>query len=508
VSELPPGWVESALGEVAQVSSGAGFPLHLQGKKGGDLGFFKVGDISRAVLNHQGLLTDAQHYVSLATAKELRAKPVPAGATVFAKIGEAIKLNRRARVGAPCLIDNNVMAVKANLPESDLFLYWYLRTQLFGETSRSTTVPSLRKGDIESLRVPWPPLAEQLRISRKLELIVGQIDGCRRRLHQAPQILKKFREAVFEAAVSGKLTEEWRAHADVGITGLQLAREVAARHQASKKRGPPANGHNEIDEIREVPNSWGWVSGAAIVEPGADIVYGIVQPGPKLRDGVPYVRGMDIESGKILIDQLMKTSEAIAKRYERASLRGGDVLLGIIRATKVAIVPDELDGANITQGTARFRPSSAIRTSYLARVLEAPATQKWLHDCYRGIDMPGLNLADVRRVPIPLPSLKEQDEIVRRADDLLALAENLDHRCATAGACVERLTPSVLAKAFRGELVPRDPNDEPAGSMLERIRLARGNGAANSVVEGKRIKRTFRRRRMAEGRRRIRAEST
>jgi type I restriction enzyme S subunit len=179
---------------------------------------------------------------------------------------------------------------------------------------------------------------------------------------------------------------------------------------------------------------------------------------------------MDIENGKILTQQLLKTSDAIAKRYERASLRGGDVLLGIIRATKVAIVPDELAGANITQGTARFRPSSAIRTSYLARVLEAPMTQKWLHDCYRGIDMPGLNLADVRRVPIPLPSLEEQDETIRRVDTLFTLGDHLEHLYETGATSVQTLTPSVLAKAFRGELVPQDPNDEPAEKLLQRIR--------------------------------------
>jgi type I restriction enzyme, S subunit len=174
----------------------------------------------------------------------------------------------------------------------------------------------------------------------------------------------------------------------------------------------------------------------------------------------------------------MKTSVKIAEKYARAALEGGDILLGIIRATKVARVPDELNGANITQGTARFRPSSALRSKFLALALEAPATQRWLHRHYRGIDMPGLNLADVRRVPVTIPSLKEQDEIIRRVQSTFAYAENLEARYAAARAQVERLTPALLAKAFRGELVPQDPADEPAPVLLERIHAAR---AAASV---------------------------
>lgn len=288
--------------------------------------------------------------------------------------------------------------------------------------------------------------------------------------------------------VTSRHPETDRAGATVGLDGARLAELARVSHtatqntQSAKSRGVKASlvsvrERDAMDANRDVPKSWGWVSAAEVVEPGADIVYGIVQPGPKLNVGVRYVRGMDVEDGKILIDQLMKTSPAIAKRYERASLKGGDVLLGIIRATKVAIVPDELSGANITQGTARFRPGRYVRARYLASVLEAPLTQKWLHDCYRGIDMPGLNLADVRRVPIALPSLEEQDEIVRRVDELLALAEKLQRRYQAASSRVDQLTPSVLAKAFRGELVPQDPNDEPAERLLERIRAAPGSSA-------------------------------
>ena len=92
--------------------------------------------------------------------------------------------------------------------------------------------------------------------------------------------------------------------------------------------------------------------------------------------------------------------------------------------------------------------------------------------------MPGLNLADVRRVPVPVPPLAEQDEIIRRVGSLLGFAESVASRLARAHEQVEKLTPTLLAKAFRGELVPQNPNDEPASVLLERIRAARAADAA------------------------------
>jgi type I restriction enzyme S subunit len=82
----------------------------------------------------------------------------------------------------------------------------------------------------------------------------------------------------------------------------------------------------------------------------------------------------------------------------------------------------------------------------------------------------GIKAAKFRGLPIPFPSLAEQPEIVRRVEQLFTLADQLGARYAKAQAYVDKLTPSLLAKAFRGELVPQDPNDEPAAALLARIR--------------------------------------
>ena len=108
---LPPGWQRLTIGAKCNILAGFGFPERFQGKSSGDLPFYKVGDISETWKRGDTFLTRANHYVSEAEARELRAKPLPANTTVFAKIGAAIALNRRAILSKPSLVDNNVMGL-------------------------------------------------------------------------------------------------------------------------------------------------------------------------------------------------------------------------------------------------------------------------------------------------------------------------------------------------------------------------------------------------------------
>jgi type I restriction enzyme S subunit len=224
-----------------------------------------------------------------------------------------------------------------------------------------------------------------------------------------------------------------------------------------------------------------------LVQPEAPIVSGIVQPGPKLADGGRYVQTTDIVEGRIQVQSLCRTSEEIASGYQRSSIRGGDVLLGIIRALKVAVVPDELDGANISRSVARLRPREGVVPEFLAFALQSPIVQDWLRAQHRGMDMPVLNLSEVRLAPIPLPPSDEQSEIVRRVNSLFARADAVNVRYTEVRALITRLTPALLAKAFRGELVPQDSNDEPASALLASIAAQRGAPAIAKRTRAARV---------------------
>ncbi|MFF3588398.1 restriction endonuclease subunit S [Streptomyces sp. NPDC002387] len=214
-----------------------------------------------------------------------------------------------------------------------------------------------------------------------------------------------------------------------------------------------------------------WKQASEVVELDSPIVYGIHQPGPNVDEdqGVPYIRGQDLQEGEILEDQLRRTSPEIAQKYERSALRPGDVLLGIIRHTRVAIVPQELDGAHITQGTARLRPAAVIDSSYLAHWLASGAAQSWLQGRMRGINMPGLNLADVRRLPVPLYSVEKQRELATLLDDVISELDLLREKVQESLkqlAIIERALTSSLAYGVLAEEITKGYEGARASASL------------------------------------------
>jgi hypothetical protein len=117
-----------------------------------------------------------------------------------------------------------------------------------------------------------------------------------------------------------------------------------------------------------------------------------------------------------------------------------------------------------------------------------------IHETRGSAGQSNISLTQCRNFVIPVPTLEEQQEIVSRVDRLFSFADQLEARVQTALDRAENLTPSLLAKAFRGELVEQDPNDEPASVLLERIRAEREAGKKKAgqsrkpVQRGKRSK--------------------
>lgn len=171
-------WESKPLAKVCNVLQGYGFPEMLQGKNEGKYPFCKVSDISRAVAENGGLLDEAINFVGDDELLKLRAKLIPKGATVFAKIGEALRLNRRAYVQKECLIDNNATGLKAIDGVTDDY-FVYLLSQLIDLNKHcGGAVPSVNKSTLEEIEVVVPGSDEQKRIADSLasldDLITAQ----------------------------------------------------------------------------------------------------------------------------------------------------------------------------------------------------------------------------------------------------------------------------------------------------------------------------------------------
>lgn len=170
-------WEKKKIGDIAIVLQGYGFPEKYQDQKYGDLPFCKVGDISSAVDRGEMVINKADNFVDYSLLPVLHAQPIPVGSTIFAKIGEAIRSNKRIRTGVPCLIDNNAAAVKSKGEISDTFLF-YLMSKVNLADYSGGIVPSVNKSTIEAIDVLVPSSRdEQQKIAECLEAIDQMISA-------------------------------------------------------------------------------------------------------------------------------------------------------------------------------------------------------------------------------------------------------------------------------------------------------------------------------------------
>jgi type I restriction enzyme S subunit len=134
---------------------------------------------------------------------------------------------------------------------------------------------------------------------------------------------------------------------------------------------------------------------------------------------------------------------------------------------------------------ALLKPHYSIVNKYLLYILKADFVYRQATDATTGTAQPTVPLSGLRKIRVPLPPLTEQYEIVQRVESLLKTADRTKQQFKQAKSQLDKLDRSILAKAFRGELVPQDPNDEPASVLLERIRAERENLDTKKKAKGK-----------------------
>lgn len=346
-----------------------------------------------------------------------------------------------------------------------------------------TTFKELSGSTAATLPFKVAPLPEQTRIADQLDKLLARIQACNDRLDAIPTLLKRFRQSILLAAISGTLTEDWReqypgsVEAGYLVAQIHAAHEEAGGHKVGNAAAPTEDVHDLIADM--FPTGWGLVTLRDVVQPSRPITYGILKPGPELEVGVPYIRVADFPGDKLNLGTIRNTSSQIDEEFKRSRLLPGDLLLSI-RGTvgRLVVIPDELAGANITQDSARLSIQPIMNRDYVLWYLRSSMAQDRMRGSTKGVAVRGINIGDVRALQLPLPSREEQDEIVRRVEALFKLADRIEARYTAARAQAQRLSPLLLAKAFRGELVPQDPNDEPASALLERIATERAKTGA------------------------------
>ena len=365
------------------------------------------------------------------------------------------------------------------------FLAWWLglpeNVEYATAHSKGNSLPRVSFSDLGVLTMPLVPLAEQKRIVAKVEELLTRVNAVRERLGRVPTILKRFRQSVLAAACYGRLTEEWREkHPDTEPASALMKRVCGARSLGNVAR----------DGQVEIPDTWAWLSVDQICAKIVDCPHST----PKWTEtGEVCLRTTNFRPGALDLSDVRHVSPAtFAERTTTLLPEAGDVLYsregGILGIA--CVIPA---GARVCLGQRMMlmRTNHRILVSdFLMSVLNSSIILRLVRELTGGTSSPHLNVGDIRRFQIPLPPPGEQREIVRRVEALFQLADDIEKRVKSATARAERLTQSILAKAFRGELVPTEAElarqegrtFEPASVLLERIMSARatldgGSGA-------------------------------
>ena len=338
---------------------------------------------------------------------------------------------------------------------SPKYAYYYFLTIKFREDVRqrvgqAVNQVSINQKNLKEVPFVLCPLPEQQRIVAKLDALTEKIECSRSRLQKIPNILKRFRQSILSAAVSGKLTEEWRE-----------------RNFQS----------DEDNTIADLPFSWSWKS----VRELAKNERGAIQSGPFgsnllhsefQKQGILAIGIDNVLDGKFSLGKQHRISKIKYDELKKFTAKPLDVLVTVMATVgRCCVLPANIEKAIITKHVYRISCDSVIvNPHFLLHSLRSSIVEEQVQKEIRGATRPGINGAILKNLMIPLPSISEQNEIVRKVAELLSVADKIEARYLKAKAQFDKLPQSLLAKAFRGELVAQDPNDEPASVLLERIK--------------------------------------
>lgn len=259
----------------------------------------------------------------------------------------------------------------------------------------------------------------------------------------------------------------------------EMLQERASRYGVDEKRGRPKALGPDLADAAPWEGTWPTASLEQATDPVRTISYGILKPGPNIADGVPYIRVVNMRQDVLDVEGLHRTTPEIARQYGRASLVPGDVLVSI-RGTfgRVVIVPPSLAGANITQDTARLALLPQVLPRFIALYLRSPTAQQYMKRVARGVAVKGVNIGDLRTLPVPLPPIEEQARVVDLLEDHLsrleAASSSLDHAERSLAGLRERVVRDAITGA--GVDGPRT-TDAPAPEGVE-------DGALASLPDG------------------------
>jgi len=396
------------LGSVVDLQAGIGFPTRLQGKTSGKFPFAKVGDISRNGRTGKPILSTVDNYIDQTDVESLRAKIIPEGSILFAKIGEAIKQNHRVISHRSLLIDNNAMAAIPSEKIDNLYLYYFLKQVDFYRLAPATTVPALRKSDLEKIKIPLPPLAEQ----RRIAAILDQADELRQKRQQAIEKLDQLLQATFIDMFGDPVSNP---------KGWEVKKLSELSTKIHSGNTPKGGSENYVDQ------------------------------------GIIFLRSQNVWKNKVILDDVAYIDAETHSKMMKSSVKHEDLLMtktGRINTEnsslgRAAIYLGEDDSANINGHVYLIRIKDGFNKYFILRILTLPDYYEYIRSvCVGGIDKRQLNKEHIENFPIIQPPMELQNKF----SNIVQVIESQKPKLLEQLDLAENLFKTLQQKAFNGTL--------------------------------------------------------
>ena len=413
---LSEGWKWVYWGKCGDFIAGTGFPKLYQGIIGEKYPFYKVGSLRS--IDADGYLMDNQHSIDDKILLKIKAKKIEPNSIVFAKIGEAIKLNRRGLTKQVCCVDNNMMAFQAdkNLLDYHYVYYWSTGIDLYKYTN-ATTVPAIRKTDLEKIVFPLPPLSEQHRLVARIESLFAKLDAAREKVQSVLDSHETRKAALLHEAFTGKLTAKWREEQGISLKDWQ--KKPLKECGSWTGGGTPSKSHPEY-----------WENG-----------------------NIMWITSKDMKSDVIQDTQLHITSLGVKESSAIYSENPAILFVmrsGILRHTlPVAVVYRPF---TVNQDLKVLTPKEEIDVQYLLLAAKAFSGQI-LKTCMKnGTTVESINSKKLMDFSLPIASMQEQKVIAKKLQQLLDKEQRARQAAEKTLETIDRMKQAILARAFRGEL--------------------------------------------------------
>lgn len=432
MSELPSGWAEAQLGDVATFVMGQAPPGSASNFDGNGTPFVKAGEFGplRPII------------------REWTTQPLKMAAESDVLICVVGATSGKINLGADCAIGRSVAAIRPADGLNQFYLYSFMQTQVDRLRSGSTGTAQgvISSAMLSNVALPIAPVPEQQRIVAKVDGLTARTARARKELDRIPTLIARYKSAVLALAFSGKLTKDWRIERDGGALG-------AGEY-------PEGWTVRELEEISEIQGG---------------IQVGKKRPASAQLVEVPYLRVANVQRGWLNLEEI-KTLEVTAAERDRLLLADGDILMneggdrdklgrGWVWRAQIPVCIHQNHVFRIRLNDPDFPPE------YVSHYANENGQRYFIDQGTQTTNLASISKRKVAALPVPIPPTDEAAEIVRRIESAFGWLDRMAADHAAAARLLPKLDAAILAKAFQGKLVPQDPNDEPAAKLLERVKV-------------------------------------